>query len=138
MCGERDPVTREVVSTCPIMTRAEWQAVHLGCGRVSEALRPWFLAEDAREEELFKQVPKAKRQQVVDAFRAAQKRREAARPRWKPCYSNILWIEPVENRLDVPSDIAAAEKTLVKTAVATGCRCASEGMVTDCERCEGM
>jgi hypothetical protein len=119
------------------MTPAEFDAVGLGWGRVSEALRPWFLAGDARLEALFKQVPKAKRQQVRDMFWAEKEKLDAARPKWKPYYWNVLWTEPIEDRLVTATDIAADERKLVASARAMGCRCAKEGMAMNCESCEG-
>lgn len=123
---------------CSLMNPVEWEMVRRGCSAVTESLRPWFLAQDRKEEEFLKTLPKAKRQQVLEVLRAEQAQLEASRPPWKPYLFDILWMEPTaEDGLHVPDDAAAEEKKLIAEAIAIGCRCVKEGMQVDCERCEG-
>jgi hypothetical protein len=134
--NKRDPVTRDWLSDCPIMTAAEYDATRLGGGYVGEGLRPWFLAEDQWLAGLINEVPKAKRAEVKAALQAVKERNAAARPKWKPYYWDILWTEPVDHQLVTSTNIVADERKLVALARAKGCRCAKEGMTMDCRTCE--
>ena len=55
---------------------------------------------------------------------------------YDPPWWEMLWLEPSEDEEMSPAKIAKAEKALIEYAVKAGCRCASEGMVEKCERCE--
>jgi hypothetical protein len=127
------------VGDCPNMTLAEWRAVGHGLSRVSEALLPWHKTQDEKRQAELDALPKAERMRRIEAMEELErwKDEQRARLRIELTYWEYLWVEPGPDRLVIPTHTAADEKRLIAAAIAMGCRCAREGMVEDCKRCDG-
>jgi hypothetical protein len=124
---------------CPVMTDAEWGALRTGFGGIRNVMQPFYFAQDAKELAARKSLPKAERDRLSEADTLGNQllREHMQKHPYEPPWWEMLWLEPSEDGQLAAGKVATAERALVEYAVRIGCRCASEGMVEDCERCKG-